>query len=278
MAKAERVFLLTGATGVIGGRIAVGLAKHHNATLILACRDSVRGAKLASAVMKESGNQNVAIELVDLDSNISIKRFAVRFRERYGGRLDVLVNNASVVPSDRQVAKQTGLEMQLQVNVLAYFLMMTELRPALAVAANAVGDARIVNVCSDLAGGLDISDLNFEKRQYNGSAAYKQSKQAERMLSWEASRQFARDGISVTACHPGITSSDLNIALCGGMSAHTPEQAAATPLRLATDVSLKGVTGTWFQVGSGGQSKCRFNDTQKCASLWHMCENLSATG
>lgn len=47
----------------------------------------------------------------------------------------------------------------------------------------ASGGARVVNVASEYAGNLDVSDLQFEKRQYDETAAYKQSKQANRMIT-----------------------------------------------------------------------------------------------
>jgi len=56
---------------------------------------------------------------------------------------------------------------------------MHDLAPLL----NASGGARVVNVASEYAGSLDLTDLQFEKRQYDETAAYKQSKQANRMIT-----------------------------------------------------------------------------------------------
>jgi hypothetical protein len=44
-------------------------------------------------------------------------------------------------------------------------------------------DPRIVHVASNYAGELDLSDLQFSKRPFNGGSAYAQSKQINRMLS-----------------------------------------------------------------------------------------------
>ena len=43
--------------------------------------------------------------------------------------------------------------------------------------------ARVVNVASYWAGGLDLEDLEFKRRRYDNDAAYRQSKQADRMLT-----------------------------------------------------------------------------------------------
>ena len=72
------------------------------------------------------------------------------------------------------------------------------------------------------------------------------------MLSWEAARRFSKDGISVFACHPGVTGSAVNESVTGvkgGLNYHTPSQTAALPLYLALDPALVGVTGKWFDGG-----------------------------
>ena len=43
-------------------------------------------------------------EVVDFESNASIKAFCKRFSHRFG-RLDLLLNNAAVAPDKRQVSK-----------------------------------------------------------------------------------------------------------------------------------------------------------------------------
>jgi|688.fasta_scaffold659038_1 NAD(P)-dependent dehydrogenase (short-subunit alcohol dehydrogenase family) len=71
------------------------------------------------------------------------------------------------------------------------------------------------------------------------------------MLSWEAARRFANDGVSVTCCHPGATASALNVAVTnGGLTTHTPEQTAALPLYLALDPNAGNVSGRWFAFGN----------------------------
>jgi len=69
-----------------------------------------------------------------------------------------------------------------------------------------VNDARIVNVASYWAGGLNLDDVEFKNRHYNNDSAYRQSKQANRMLSTYSSSLLAPDGIKVNACHPGEVS------------------------------------------------------------------------
>ena len=100
------------------------------------------------------------------------------FAEGWTGGLDILVNNAATAPRPR-ITTPDGVEMQFAVNVLGYYRMITHFAPKMA----GSSDPRIVNVASYWAGGLDLSDLEFKRRRYDNDSAYRQSKQADRMLT-----------------------------------------------------------------------------------------------
>jgi len=108
----------------------------------------------------------------------SMRDFAQRIQKNYP-RLDVLINNAATVPPIRTTTID-GLETQFVVNVLSYFFLMFTLSSFL----RRSGHARVINVASNLAGDLDLSDMQFETRKYDNMLAYKQCKQADRQLSW----------------------------------------------------------------------------------------------
>jgi len=65
-------------------------------------------------------------------------------------------------------------------------------------------------VASYWAGDLDIDDLEFKHRPYSNGAAYRQSKQANRMLTVAFAERLAEHRISVNACHPGDVNSNLS--------------------------------------------------------------------
>ncbi|KAJ1478022.1 hypothetical protein T484DRAFT_1818945 [Baffinella frigidus] len=49
-----------------------------------------------------------------------------------------------------------------------------------------------------------------KKREYDATTAYKQSKQANRMITKSAAAElFAGGGVTVMACHPGVVTSPL---------------------------------------------------------------------
>ena len=107
-------------------------------------------------------------------------------------------------------------------------------------------DARIVNVASYWAGGLDLGDLEFKRRPYNNDAAYRQSKQADRMLSVAFGRRLQPLGITVNACHPGDVNSTLSNSL--GFGGHqSADSGAETPVWLAVGETGGQYTGKYFE-------------------------------
>jgi NAD(P)-dependent dehydrogenase (short-subunit alcohol dehydrogenase family) len=91
----------------------------------------------------------------------------------------------------------------------------------------------VVNVASYWAGGLQLNDLEFRFRRYDNDTAYRQSKQADRMLTRAFATHFANRNVTVNSCHPGDVRSKLSGVLGFG-GYETPVQGAATPLYLAT--------------------------------------------
>jgi retinol dehydrogenase-13 len=155
--------------------------------------------------------------------------------------------------------------MQWAVNVLAYVWMTEGLSPFMA----GVADARIVNVASYWAGGLDIADPEFRRRKYDNDTAYRQAKQANRMLTVAYAQRLKEMGVTVNACHPGDVNSKLSNAFGFGGS-ETPEEGAATPLYLALDPSLRGVTGKYYEHRQ--PVACNFSsDREKVEALFRIC-------
>ena len=252
----EYTALLTGATGTIGEAIALRLAEQQRLSLILTCRDEVRGARLCARITTTTGNQNVRCERVDLSLRASIRGLA----SRLDGPLHLLINNGAEAPKLR-VETTEGLERQFATNVMGYYWMIQELAPLLMKSA----PARIVNVASYWAGDLDLEDLQFTRRRYDNDTAYRQSKQANRMLTVWFARQLKDTGVTVNACHPGDVNSKLSNDL--GYGGHQrPDEGARTPVFLATDPGLERVTGKYFARCT--QAPCEFG------SNWRAVEAL----
>ncbi len=199
----DKIVIITGANRGIGKESAKEIAKL-GAKVYMACRsiDSANQAK--EEIIRESKNENVFVKELDLASMESIHRFVESFKKEES-KLDVLINNAGVM-SQSKILNAAGVEMTFATNVLGHHYL-TKLFVELLKNAS---PSRIINVASDYAGGLDLEDINFDKRNFDLTAAYKQSKQANRMLTREWARQMGKNNISVYSMTPGwVPNTDL---------------------------------------------------------------------
>ena len=259
-----RVFLVTGATGAIGKAIARQLAASPDSEVVLVCRDKNKAMQTVKEIVDSTGNTAVRFELADLSRYADICRLV----QRWTGPLHVLINNAACTPRTRQETPE-GIEMQFATNVLGYFRLIDEFTEIL----KASAPARIVNVASYWAGGLDLNDLEFTRRHYDNDQAYRQSKQADRMLSAAFSEKLGPFHIAVNACHPGDVNSTLSNNL--GFGGHeTPDQGAETPVWLATHPIGQEKTGRYYE--HKYESNCPYSrDRQAVNALYQSCANYS---
>jgi NAD(P)-dependent dehydrogenase (short-subunit alcohol dehydrogenase family) len=258
--SSNRIVLITGATGAIGKAIARQIAAKPGYEVVLAARNEDKARQTVREIIRVTGNQQVRYELVDVSRQSSIQALA----ERWPGPLHVLVNNAAITPRSRQETPE-GIELQFATNVLGYFWMIQALSQILKQSA----PARVVNVASNYAGDLDLSDLEFKRRPYNNNAAYRQSKQANRMLTVAQAEYLQADGVTVNVCHPGGVNSALSNNLGFGGS-ESPDEGARTPAWLATEPIGQQQTGKYF-VGLH-EVRCRFGeDKAGVAALYRAC-------
>jgi NAD(P)-dependent dehydrogenase (short-subunit alcohol dehydrogenase family) len=92
--------VVTGATSGLGREVAVRLASL-GADVVLACRDRLRGGQVAAAINATAGTERATVMTVDTSDPRSIRAFARDDVDTYGS-LDVLVNNAGVLLTERQ--------------------------------------------------------------------------------------------------------------------------------------------------------------------------------
>lgn len=258
----SRTFLITGATGSIGYAIAKMIAENLENKLVILARNTHKAESTTSRIQDETGNGKVSFIKADLSRKSEIMEAA----DKWTGTLDVLVNNAGATPRRREETAE-GIEMQWATNVLGYFWMIKYFTKHLSLSSS----ARIVNVASYWAGDMELQDPEFKRRHYNNDTAYRQSKQADRMLTVAFADQLKNRNITVNACHPGDVRSTLASNL--GYGGHeTPEQGAATPVWLATSTVVEGISGKYFEHMQ--ETNCRFGrDMNKVNQLYEICES-----
>ena len=188
--------LVTGANSGIGRATALILASL-GAEVWLLCRSQERGRQAENEIRLATGNEHVFLELVDMASRTSISAFVERLLDR---RVDVLIHNAGVLPKHR-IETRGGLELTWATNVVGPFQMTRALLPHLKRAQG----ARVISVSS---GGmytqqLDLRDVAWKKRPFDGVTAYAQTKRAEVILTEQWAERLAEDSITVNSMHPG---------------------------------------------------------------------------
>ena len=184
-----KVVLITGASSGIGEATARRLAAagHH---LVLGARRTDRLAVLAKDIEAEAGSA-LAHEL-DVTDRASMGSFVAAAQDRYG-RVDVLVNNAGVMPLSRLDALRVDeWNRMIDVNLRGVLHGIAAVLPIM----NARGSGHIVNIAS-------VSGLRVDPT----AAVYSATKHAVRALS-EGLRQESRE-LRVTVISPGLTRSEL---------------------------------------------------------------------
>jgi retinol dehydrogenase-13 len=272
----DKVVIITGANKGIGKEATKEIAKL-GAKVYMACRSLDSANEARDEIIKETGNQNVFVKHLDLASVDSIQKFAASFKQKES-KLDVLINNAGLWTKTKRLT-DINVEQTFAVNVLGHQLLtqllLNELRNA--------APSRIINTASHFAGGLDIDDINFDKRNYNESLAYKQTKQANRMLTREWARRLEKDNISVYSLTPGfIPDTDLFreqnvvgkflIKVFALIEGRTIQEGADTIVWLASTDKINGSNGGFYNQRK--EEKCKFNNPGDEKKLWDKCEEF----
>jgi NAD(P)-dependent dehydrogenase (short-subunit alcohol dehydrogenase family) len=273
-----RICVVTGANRGIGRATAEGLARL-GAKVILVCRSKTDGESVAQEIGVES---SVIPDVVtaDLSSQASIRQAAADLQGRYP-RLHVLINNAGVIPRRREVTVD-GLEMQLAVNHLAYFLLTNLLLQQL----KAGAPSRIINVSSGAHThtGIDFDDLQAE-RSYDPKQVYSQSKLANILFTYELARRLQGAQVTANCLNPGVVATRMLADYMGAASeaglestfGARPEEGAETSIYLASSPEVEGVTGKYFERRQARRSSRESYDEAPARRLWEISERLTGT-
>ena len=268
-----KICIVTGANSGIGLATAAGLAEK-GAHVIMACRDLERARPSQIEVKRLSGSEDIELYQLDLGSQESIRAFAKKFQKNFD-RLDVLVNNAAVVPTKREETAD-GYEMQFGVNHLGPFLLTNLLLDRLKESA----PSRVVTVASVLhtKGIVNFDDLQGNEK-YGAIAAYNNSKLMNCLFSFELARRLEGTGVTSNCLHPGVVNTGLarNVpiylkpfVIIAGLFMLKPEKGAATSLYVATDPSLETVSGKYFDECTESKCSSKARDEEAAQRLWDL--------
>ena len=242
-----------------------------------------------------TSNPAHVIELVALDlADLSSVRGAAHAIAARHPRVDILVNNAGVMFTPHETTVD-GFELQFGVDHLGHFLLTTSLLPQLQAAAVASGEVRVVTVSSEAHRNwsIDLSDVNFERREYDTFLAYGQAKSANVLMTVELDRRYGADGITALAVHPGTCATNLGRYMdratakklfTMGKDTFAPEkmksaaQAAATSVWGATAASLAGLGGSYLADCQVTTAAPEAADPNTARELWLLSQKWVKAG
>lgn len=274
--QSGRTVVITGANSGLGLETAKALAGA-GARVVMAVRDTSKGEAEASRLDGE-----VEVSELDLADLASVRGFA----ERFGGRIDVLINNAGLMAIPESRTKD-GFEMQLGVNHLGHFALTGLLIDRI--------DDRVVTLSSAAhkIGKIRLEDLNW-KRSYQRWPAYGQSKLANLLFAKELQRRLvaAASPLRSMAAHPGYAATNLQsrtesiqdklMGIGNLIFAQSARMGALPTLYAAVAPDLPG--GSYVGPGGLGEQRghpkvvegnARSRDTDSARRLWELSEELT---
>ncbi|MEU1179908.1 SDR family oxidoreductase [Streptomyces sp. NPDC005820] len=190
MTHASKVVAVTGASSGIGEATARRLAADGH-RLLLGARRTDRLETLTKELTAAGGT--VSFRHLDVTDAADVRSFVATARERHG-RLDVIVNNAGVMPlSPLEALKVDEWDRMIDVNVRGVLHGIAAALPVM----RAQGGGHVVNIAS--VGAYEVSPT---------AAVYCATKFAVRAIT-EGLRQESAGDIRVTLVSPGVTESEL---------------------------------------------------------------------
>jgi NAD(P)-dependent dehydrogenase (short-subunit alcohol dehydrogenase family) len=276
-----KVVVVTGSNSGIGKETVVALATL-GATTVLACRNPEKAEAAAADVRAASGSDEVHVVTLDLADLSSVESGAKELLSRWD-RLDVLVNNAGGIWTDRQVTAQ-GFEQTFGVNHVGPFFLTALLLDRM----KGAESGRIVNLSSVghhmALSGMNWNDLNGGQR-YSTFGAYSQSKLANLLFTRGLALRLADTNVTANAVHPGPVRSgfgldgDMTGIMGWGNRLIRPFEisataGAATPVYLAASPEVEGRTGGYYVHSRPGHPSRHARSDKDADRLWEVTEKM----
>jgi NAD(P)-dependent dehydrogenase (short-subunit alcohol dehydrogenase family) len=277
-----KTVVVTGGNSGIGFETAAALASM-GARVLVTARNADKGRAAVAAMTQRLGAEGqVQLVVFDLADLASVRRGAAEILEQ-APRLDVLVNNAGLVLTER-VTTADGYEATFATNHLGPFLLTNLLLDRITGSA----PARIVNVASTAHNaarqGMPFDDLQSEKH-YRGMRVYGQSKLANILFTLELARRLEGTGVTANSLHPGTVRTgyggdgDAGGFLGFGIKLASPfflsaAKGALTSVYLSSSPDVEGVTGEYFVKCKPRQPRRWAQDPAAARRLWQVSEGL----
>jgi NAD(P)-dependent dehydrogenase (short-subunit alcohol dehydrogenase family) len=200
---AGKVCVVSGSTSGVGLEAVRRLARG-GAHIVMVCRNPGKAEAIRTEIVSQ---HNVGVDIVPSDfSDLEDVRKAADILIKDYPQIDVLINSVGLYSTTRSTTRD-GLETVFCVNHLGPFLLTYLLIDSLKQSA----PARIIQVNSEghRFGGLNLNDLNWERRPYIGLRGYGASKVAQLLTTWEFADRLKGSGVTINAMHPGDVKTNI---------------------------------------------------------------------
>lgn len=268
----QQVILVTGSTDGIGKITALKLAQQ-GATVLIHGRSEEKCEATLSDIRAQVKDAKLQSYTADLSSLQKIRQLAEHIHSDHAS-LDILINNAGVLPGKQSGGKrllsEDGYQICFAINFLAPFLLTQQLLPLL----QSAPSARIVNVSSVAQKRLDFNDIMLENG-YAPFSAYAHSKLALTMFTFELAEKLRNDNITVNCLHPGTLLDTKMVRESEWAPQGTAESGADAEVYLATSPALDGVSGKYFDVKKKEQAHEQAYEKDARARLWQLAKQLT---
>ena len=269
----NQVILVTGATDGLGKQVAFDLAARH-ATVLLHGRNREKGEAALQQIRDATGNQRLFYYNADFSSLDEVRLLAEQVQAGQR-RLNVLINNAGIGPGRRLPRRENsidGHELRFAVNYLASFLLTHGLLPLLQRSV----PARIINVASVGQQPIDFDNVMLEN-DYDGLRAYRQSKLAQVMFTFDLAEDLKESGITVNCLHPASLMPTKMVLETDYFASTMSTIAAGAQAveHLAVSVDLDGVSGEYFDGKLQGRANPQAYDKQARQQLRMLSKQLT---
>ncbi|MFA5327035.1 MAG: SDR family NAD(P)-dependent oxidoreductase [Prolixibacteraceae bacterium] len=261
-----KTILVTGSTDGLGKLVARHLAEQ-NATVLLHGRDAEKGKQVLQELISQTGNQNIRYYNGDFASFSEVGRLSKEIIQNHT-QIDVLINNVGIGSgkvsdnNQRRISKD-GIELRFQVNYLSHVLLTEKLLSILS--PNAV----IINVASIGQEPIDFDNLMLEQN-YDGFFAYKQSKTALIMYTFDLAERLKNSGIRVNVLHPASLMNTKMVFEDWNYTLTTVEQGAEATENLLFPDS----TGEYYDMKRKAKAISQTYISKARAALWIKTQEL----
>jgi len=231
----KQVAIVTGASRGIGAAVAQRLAKDGYAVVVNYAGNAAEADKVVSAIAA-NGGQAIAVQADVADPAAVQALFAQTVAQL--GRIDVLVNNAGIMPSSLPMLAETDdatFDRLFEVNVKGSFNTMR------AAARLMAQGGRIINFSTSLVGTA-----------LPGYSVYAAGKAAIETMTLILAKELRGRNITVNAVAPGPTATELFLngktpEVIERLAKMAPLERLGTPEDIASTVSfLAGQDGSWI--------------------------------